>query len=297
MDMPVHKYLAKDLSFRASLVDATEAVRSMQGIQNTYPLATMASGRSMVAALLMASQLKQDHLLSVYFRGDGPLEMVFAEATFEGEVRAFTPQPQVELPLREGRVDVGAGVGRGFLTVVRTTPNQKAPHRGTVEIQTGEIGDDIAYYLQQSHQIPSVVVVGVKVNNYGLVLSAGGILIELMPGASEQVITRLEQKVAKAPSFSESLAAGAKAQDLLKVYLGGLEVEELPHPYPVQYKCRCSKDRLLRSLSLFGANEIEEMLAGGETPDARCEFCGRTYQVEPQDLQNLIAELRRSNYH
>ncbi len=284
------KFIAKDLSFRLAAVDATSVVREMQSLQNTYPLATMAVGRSMVAALLMASHLKEGHEVSLYFRGDGPLQMVFAEATFEGEVRAYTPMPQLELPLRGGNLDVGGSLGRGFLTVVRTLPGVLQPHRGTVEIQTGEIGDDVAFYLQQSHQVPSVVAVGVKVNAYGYVVSAGGVLVELMPGSEEDVIDRLEKAVQSAESVSEALADGMTEA-------GGIEMTEIPYPHKVIYHCRCNVERVERSLQLLGMDEIEQMIKDDEKAEVRCEFCGRLYIRTKEDLEVLLAKLRKEFMH
>ncbi len=291
------KFIAKDLSFRLAAVDATTVVREMQGLQNTYPLATMAVGRSMVAALLMASHLKDGHEISLYFRGDGPLQLVFAEATYEGEVRAYTPMPQLELPLRGGNLDVGGALGRGFLTVVRTLPGPLQPHRGTVEIQTGEIGDDVAFYLQQSHQVPSVVVVGVKVNAYGYVVSAGGVLIELMPGSDETVIGRLEAAVKAAGSVSEALAEGISEADLGRRFADGLEMSEIPYKHKVVYHCRCNVERVERSLQLLGMEEIEQMIKDDEKAEVRCEFCGRLYIRTKEDLEALLARLRKEHMH
>lgn len=291
------KFIAKDLSFRVASVDATAVVREMQGLQNTYPIATMAVGRSMVAALLMAAHQKEKHEVSLYFRGDGPLQLVFAEANHEGEVRGFTPVPQLTMPLVANRVDVGQALGRGFLTVVRTLPGQRQPHRGTVEIRTGEIGDDVAYYLQQSHQVPSVVAVGVKVNPYGYVVSAGGVLIELMPGASEEIITRLEANVAQAGSISEHLEQGMTATDLAHLYAQGMELNPIPYPYQVRYHCRCTLERVQRSLQLLGIDELQQMIDKTENADVRCEFCGRLYIVKPQELRELVEILKKNPLH
>lgn len=291
------KFIAKDLSFRVVAVDATAVVREMQGLQNTYPLATMAVGRSMVAALLMAAQLKDQHEVSLYFRGDGPLETVFAQASFEGEVRGYTPNPQLEMPLQDGRLDVGKAVGKGFLTVVRTLPLQSQSHRGTVEIQTGEIGDDVAFYYQQSHQTPSVVALGVKVNAYGFVVSAGGVLMELMPGATDNLIGQLEKAVQSAGSLSEALEKGATAADLAKLFTAGHELMPIPHPHSARYSCRCSVARVERSLALLGVPEIEDMIQKSENAEVRCEFCGRLYVLSGDALSDLVMRLKKTSMH
>ncbi len=294
----IKRFVASDLTFRAAVADATQVVREMQSIQNTYPLATMAVGRSMVAASLMAAQLKPGDLISLYFRGDGPLEMFFAEASHEGEVRGYTPNPRMEMPKKLG-LSVGLALGRGLLTVVRTTPNQKQAHRASVEIQSGEVGDDVAYYLLQSLQTRSIVSLGVKVNPFGFVQSAGGILIELMPNSPEDLIDSLESnfKSAGRNSLSESLADGATAQDICDAYLKGFNLVDLEHPFPLEYKCRCSNERLANALILLGHLELVKMINDREPARAKCEFCGREYTVGVAELEDLLAKLRAGASH
>jgi len=293
----VHRFVAQDLSFRAAVVNATDVVREMQSIQSTFPVATMAVGRSMVSAALMASQLKQGHQVSLYFRGDGPIEMFFAEANFEGEVRGYVAKPQLELPPQYGPVNLGYAIGKGILTVVRTLPHQKHSQRGSVEIQTGEVGDDVAYYLFQSQQVRSIVSLGVKINAFGYVESAGGILVELMPGAPEDLIKSFESVMKKDRSLSEDLAEGASVYDICDQYLKGFALQELEHPYELAYKCRCSKERLAQALTLLGHLEVEKMIEEKKPAHARCEFCGRQYTLEIQELQDLLDVLRSGPVH
>ena len=293
----IHKYLSKDMSFRVAATVATDVVREMQGIQNTFPLATMAVGRSMVAASLMASQLKDGQQVSLYFRGDGPLEMFFAEATHEGQVRGYTPNPQLEVtPEESGELSLSAAIGKGILTVVHSQPQQKAPQRGTVALQSGEVGEDVAFYLIQSQQVRSIVAVGVKVNSYGLVQGAGGVLIELMPGCPEEVIQTLEDNFLKVGSLSERVMEGSSPDDLIAPYLAGLEVRELSHPYELSYQCRCTRERLARALILLGESEVQEMIQKKESAKARCEFCGRPYEIEVAELSKLLEKMKSSSH-
>jgi molecular chaperone Hsp33 len=275
----ITKYIENKAGVRATVVNATEAVSEMQKIQATYPIATMMVGRSMVAAALMAAQLKEDEVVSLYFRGNGPLEMVFAEANYEGGVRGYTTNPQLELELRDGRLDLTTAIGRGTLSVVRSNSANPTPYRGTVEIQTGEVGDDIAYYLQQSQQIRSVVSLGVKVNAFGKVQAAGGIIIELLPGAPDLVADLISARVNEAGSLSEALAGGAKNKDILDMYLHGFQCEELKHDYYLGYTCRCNSERLKRSLELLPLEDLDEIIAKGQPIQAKCEFCGRQYEL------------------
>lgn len=293
----IHKFVPKDLTFRVAVVNATEVVREMQAIQATYPVSTMAVGRAMVASALMAAQLKEGHMVSLYFRGDGPLEMFFAEASFEGDVRGYSPHPQLEIHPKLGATNVGLAIGQGTLTVVRTLPAMGQPARGTVEIQTGEVGEDVAFYLLQSHQIPSVVALGLKLNTFGYVESAGGIIIELMPGAPEDLIKTLEGNVKQAKSLSESLADGATPQEICDMYVKGIPMIELDHPHALHYRCKCSKERLANALMLLGHLEVEGMIEENQPAEAKCEFCGRKHVLLIKELEEILAKLRAGQMH
>lgn len=291
----VHKFLTSDLTVRAASVVATRVVDEMRSIQNSYPLATVAVGRSMVGALLMASHLKTNQELSLYFQGNGPLGRVFAEANYEGHVRGYCNNPKLQAPIEGGQIQIGPAIGIGLLTVTHHLPTGDEPHRGTVIIRTGEIGDDIAFYLQQSHQIPSVVALGVHLSPYGVVEAAGGVLIELMPGHDEATIAKIEARVRQAPSISKRILEGASAEDLIKDYLGDFELMELDHPYPIQYQCRCSYERVMRSMILLGAEDLDELIKEKKPVDVACEFCGRHYQVLEDDLQKIRQDAYRGS--
>jgi molecular chaperone Hsp33 len=291
----IHKFLTSDLTVRASSVIATQVVDEMRSIQNSYPIATVAVGRTMIGALLMASHLKENQELSLYFQGNGPLGRVFAEATFEGQVRGYSNNPQFKMPIESPQIEVGSAIGIGLLTVTHHLPSGGEPHRGTVIIRTGEIGDDIAYYLDQSHQIPSIVALGVHLNPYGLVEAAGGVLIELMPGHTDETVAKLEKRVRAAPSISKRILEGATEADLIRDYLGDFELIELEHPHPVSFQCRCSYERVLRSVHLLDMKEVEEMIAENNPIEGTCEFCGRTYSVEEEDLQKIRQNLYKGS--
>jgi molecular chaperone Hsp33 len=287
----VHKFLNEELTVRAAGVIATPVIEEMRSIQHSYPVATVATGRAMVGAILMASQLKENQGLSLYFRGNGPLGTIFAEASYEGKARGYSGQPQLQLPLEGEQINVGAAIGIGLLTVTHFLPAQGAPHRGTVIIRTGEIGDDIAFYLQQSFQIPSVVALGVHVDRYGRVEAAGGVLIELMPGATEQTIAELERRVRGAPSISKRILEGASTEDLVRDYLGDAKLLPLEHDHSVQYQCRCSAERAKRSIALLGLGEVESMIAEKKPLEVVCEFCGRKYVIAEVELSEMRREL------
>jgi molecular chaperone Hsp33 len=291
----VHKFLSEDLMIRVAAVTATNVIEEMRALQNTYPIATVAVGRALVGSILMASHLKQGQELSLYFRGNGPLGTVFAEASFEGQVRGYASNPQFQAPDQGDGIRVGPAIGIGLMTVTHHLPYDVNPHRGTVIIRTGEIGDDIAFYLQQSHQIPSIVSLGVHVDSYGRVRAAGGVLIELMPGHSEEIITKLEGFAQKAPSISKRILEGAGAADLVQDYLTGIPLMELEHNYSLKYQCRCSQERVKRSIALLGLTEVDQMLSENKPVEAACEFCGRRYVISLDELKELRQALYRQS--
>ena len=269
----------------------------MQAVLKTYPLATVALGRSLVGCLLMASHQKEGHTVGLYFRGNGPLGVVFAEASYDGAARAHTSQPQLELPLKNGLLDVGGAIGIGLLDVVRIGSDSQKPHSGTVMIKTGEIGDDIAYYLQQSQQIPSAVVLGVEVDEYGKVKGAGGLLVELFPGAPDNVITGIEANLKSAGSVSKMISGGASPETLAACFLKGFALEEFKHESRVRYECRCNIDRVKNALVLLGPEEIHDMIQSKKGIDAKCDFCGRRYAVSLDELKALKSQSVRRSFH
>lgn len=290
----VQKFLTEDLTIRAAGVIATSVIEQMRSLQNTYPIATVAVGRAVIGSLLMASHLKQGQELSLYFQGNGPLGTVFAEATFEGLARGYAANPQYLTPV-EGELRVGPAIGIGLLTVTHHLPIGGLPHRGTVIIRTGEIGDDIAFYLDQSHQIPSIVSLGVHVDRYGRVQAAGGVLIECMPGHTEEAIEKLEQRARQGISISKRIMEGATAEDLVKDLLGDFPLMRLEHDFPIKYQCRCTAERVKRSVALLGLEEVDKLLTENKPVEVTCEFCGRLFSVSQEELRELRNALYRTS--
>ena len=280
---------------RASALVGTHVVREMRQILDTAPLATMALGRSLVGCALMASHLKEGHTVGAYFRGNGPLGTLYTEASFEGAVRAYTSFPHAELPLVNGKLDLRTGIGLGVLEVVRGSPFQKQLHTGSVEIVTGEVGDDFAHYLSQSHQIPSVVALALNLDRSGEVVAAGGVLIELMPGHSDDDISRLEKNLKDARPLSEMLSQGRDVREIAASYLAGFKMSEMTHNFPVKYECKCSDERVRRSLILLGHAEIDRLIQDGQQTEVRCDFCGRKYVVSLEALREIRQESYRKS--
>lgn len=289
----IEKFIHVDGMIRASAIIATDVVEEMRNVLNSYELATIALGRSMVGALLMASHLKKGENVGVYFRGNGPLGAIFAEGDHSGAARAYTPFPQAELPLKNNKPDIGGGIGVGIMEVVRGSSYSDAINRGAVEIKTGQVGDDIAYYLFQSHQIPSIVALSVELNPDGSVKAAGGVLIELMPGATEDIIKTIEARVEEnakkqTKSLGEMIASGSKPQEMVELFLGDFKIVQIAHSAEIKYQCRCSLDRVKRALMLLGHEELDSLINdANNSQEVNCDFCGRKYTLTIDEIQEV----------
>ncbi|MBC86701.1 MAG: hypothetical protein CL677_05930 [Bdellovibrionaceae bacterium] len=285
------KFMSPKGGFRACFVDATAAVEKMQSLQNSYPLASMAVGRAMIGAGLMAIMLDDEEgRLSVHFQGDGPLGTVFAESNHQGHLRGFCTHPQLQMPYVSGKpLNVSKAIGNGTLAVVRTSKKFAEPQQGMVQIQSGEVAQDLAFFLTASFQIPSALVLGVSVNEYGKVTGAGGIHIEMLPDAEEDSIAQIEKNIKNAPSISEYLESGGDVQQLLNIFFDGFpDIKELEMEAEAEFRCQCNRQRFETSLQLFPLDELKEMQTSGETIDAQCEFCGKRYKIQPEAIGRVI---------
>lgn len=298
MKEKVHRFVSNDFTIRIAAVNSTAVVAEMQKLQQTYPLPTVAVGRAMTGALLLASHLKEGQQVGLYFKGDGPLTAVYAEAGFEGKVRGYSPVPAFEPANYNEGLKLSTHMGKGLLTVTRHLPFQKQPHNGTVELVSGEIGDDIAHYLSQSHQIRSLVSLGVYLDTYGQVRAAGGLILEVMPGVEEAVVDQIQKN---AESFKENISKmlldGAQAVDLVKPYMKGIPFTELEHEHDVEYFCPCTKERVVRALETLGVEELEDMILKNESAEVVCQMCGRPYEVPVAELVELKDQLHKSSLH
>lgn len=292
----VNRFVSKDFTIRIAAVDSTQVVREMQAIQNTFPIATVAVGRAMTGAILMASHLKQDQQVGVLFRGNGALKSVYAEASYEGEVRGYTPYPNYEPPSYDKGLSLREAIGHGTLTVARHLPFQKQPHNGTVQLVSGEVGEDIAHYLEQSHQIRSLVNLGIYLDTYGKVVAAGGVIVEVMPGADERLVGIIEANSGyHNPNISNLLKEGKTPKDIVELYMDGLDFLQLDHDYEVKYACPCTKDRVMRALETLGMAELQDMIDKEEKTEITCQMCGRPYQVSVDDIKDLKDQVYKNS--
>lgn len=294
----VHRFVSNDFTIRVAAVDATAVVAEMQGILKSYPLATIGVGRAMVGALLMASQLKDKQEVGILLKGNGPLGSLYAQASYEGQVRGYCPNPQYQAPTEEDTLNLRKAIGFGQLTVSRQQPFQRQPFYGTVEMASGEVGDDIAHYLHQSHQIRSLVNLGVYLDRNGQVKAAGGILLEVMPGVEEDLVEKIEENALKVKgNISEAILNGKSLSELVAPYLEGIPYTQIPHDHNVEYFCPCTQDRVKRALGTLGMGDLQEMIDEKTPTEVSCQMCGRTYQVTVEELQELKDLLHRNSMH
>ena len=258
-------------------------------------VATAARGRTMSAGLLLASNMKREgSRVNIRVKGKGPLGGILIDAGLDGTVRGYVDNPGVELPPNErGKLDVGGAVGHdGYLYVVRDV-GYGYPYSSTVELVSGEIGDDIAHYLVTSEQTPSALVVGVFVGAEG-VTAAGGILIQVLPKAArdEALVQTLESRVAKLSGFTPLLQADKTLPEILEQLLGDMDLVILPEVQLVRFHCGCSFDRVLGALKMLGEAELQDMIEKDNGAEATCHFCGEVYQASSNQLAQLIEDLR-----
>jgi molecular chaperone Hsp33 len=290
----VRRFLEAHAGFRVSFVEIRGPMEELRQIQGLLPAAAILLGRATVGTALLAAHLDDDEVISLYFRGDGPIEFVFSECTRRGTLRGFTPKPDV-LPMKDGELDLTAALGKGTLTVVRTHPRLPAPQRGTIELQTGSIGEDLAHYLHQSEQRKALVNLAVKLDQSGAFLVAGGVLVDLLPNATEAVAAQLEENWRRSPSVSDMFEAGFPAEQLLTPLLRGFSPIEIDKPTGLEFFCPCNKDRLIRSMRMFSQQELSDIVDKKETTTARCEFCGRGYQLDWQTVKDIRDKRHRSD--
>lgn len=259
-----------------------EAIRR----HDCYPVAAAALGRTMTGALLLAANLKNKEALTVNIRGDGPLKNITADAVPEGFVRGYVANPHVELPLNDkGKLDVGGGVGQGLVTVTRFT-GLREPMRGSSEIVTGEIAEDLTNYLYVSEQTPSSIGLGVLVDTDFSAKAAGGFIIQPMPDADEETISRLEENLQKLRPVTTMIDEGKDAREIILEIMNGFEMEFLTTT-DLAFKCQCSKERLEDVLLNLNHDDMESLIADGQA-EVCCHFCGEKYHFSREELQHLL---------
>ena len=275
--------------FRVFAAVTTELVEEARRRHDTWPVASAALGRTLTAGLLLGANLKGDDLLTLRIFGEGPLGAIIVTASAQGEVKGYVQEPHVDLaPEVEGKLPVGAAVGKGFLYVTKDL-GLKEPFTGSIELVSGEIGEDVAQYLLTSEQNPSAVALGVLVAPDARVAASGGLIIQFFPGAEEGILTRLERSLGELPPVSSLVNRGLTPEEIVSKAVGGLPVQYLEKS-PVGFKCTCSRDRIGGILMAMGKTEIEKILEEQGEAEVRCHFCGDFYTFNASDLIAILTD-------
>lgn len=255
-----------------------------------YPLAAAALGRTMTGALLLAANLKTEECITLKIQGDGPLGKIVADANADGFVRGYVDYPQVNLPLKNDKLDVGAGVGQGTISVTRFT-GLKQPFTGSAELITGEIAEDITQYLMVSEQTPSSVGLGVLVSPELDVLAAGGFFIQALPNIEPESIDKLEMNLKNIDPVSKMIKDGMNAKDIIHTVFKGMEVT-FHTEVELQFACQCSEEKIEEVLTSLGESELKSLIEEGKA-EITCHFCGEKYDFSKDDLEKILLKMKK----
>lgn len=282
--------IAANGTVRAFAVDTTETVAHAAKIHNTYPVVTAALGRLLSAGAMMGSMMKgEDDIITLTIKGDGPIGSITVTADSHGNVKGFPGNSAVDIPSKyPGKLDVGGAIGAGTLTVVMDL-GLAEPYNGMVELQTGEIGDDLAYYFTVSEQTPSAVGLGVMVDTDCSVRHSGGFIIQMMPDVLDETIEKVEANLAKISSVTDMMEQSMTPEDILKTLLGDLDLR-ITDRSPVQFYCNCNKDRVSASLATIRTKDLQEIIDDGEDIEVKCYFCNTAYNFTVDELKSIISE-------
>ena len=284
--------MTRDGYVKAVAVDTKDIVERARQIHKTLPTATAALGRLLSAASMMGNMQKvEDGSITLQVKGGGPLGTVLAVSDAEGNVRGYVQHPQISLMEKyRGKLDVGGAVGTdGMLTVIRDL-RMKEPYVGSVPLVSGEIAEDITEYFVQSEQTLTACALGVLVDTDQSVRAAGGYLIQLLPGAPDEVVDVIEAGIQNAGAVTSVLDKGLTARGMLELVMEGLELEIL-ETSPVEYRCYCDRDRVTATLISLGKKELQEIVDEGETIHIECQFCDTIYAFKPDEINEILKEL------
>lgn len=288
-------YLVKALAYegfvRAYAVNATETIAEAQRRHDTWNTSSAALGRTMIGALMLGATLKGEDKMTVKIEGNGPAGAIVVDSNGKGEVKGYIKNPHISLPLNEvGKIDVRGAVGtEGMFTIIKDL-GLKEPFSGQTPIVSGEIGEDFTYYLAVSEQIPSAVGVSVLVDTDDSIKTAGGFMIQIMPGASDEIIDQIEARLKETARISTLLDEGQTPEEILQKLLATDDVEFL-ETMSVQFKCDCSKEKFASAIITLGAEQIQELIDQDHGAEAVCAFCNNKYEYSEADLYELKHEI------
>jgi len=291
----MNDYLVRVITEEKNIVGlacvTTNLVDDARRRHGTCPTATAALGRALTGGELMGALLDPDQRVALKFTGNGPLRKIIVEAEGDGTVRGYVEVPRVDLPPRNGKLDVGGAIGReGYLTVTKDL-RLKEPYNGIVKLYTGEIASDIAFYLAESEQIPSAVGLGVYVETDGSVSVSGGFLVQSLPPADEALIDALAERIQDMPPVTRQLMDGMTPEDILAGIFAGIPYRTI-ETRRLSFRCSCSVARIEQALITLGRSQVEEVIRDQEVFDISCHFCNRNYVFRREHLLRLIREMQ-----
>jgi len=290
----MNDYLIRIISEKANVIGlaciTSALVEEAARLHQTSPTASAALGRALTGGLLLGCMIKEGQRVGLKFEGNGPLKKIVVEADSKGCVRGLVENPSADAPPRKGKLDVSGIVGReGFLTVLKDI-GLKEPYQGIVKLRTGEIAEDIAFYLSESEQIPSAVGLGVFVEPDGKISAAGGFMIQSLPPSEGPVLDQLEENIGKMPSVTEMIRRGNLPEDMLAGIFAGIDYRVI-EKRGLSYCCTCNRDRIERILISLGCDELNKLKSEREEIQVTCEFCRTTYSFNRGEIQNLLDEM------
>lgn len=287
-DYIVRASLAND-SVRAFAISSTHLVAEARERHRTLPVVTAALGRLLSAGAIMGSMMKGDKdIVTISLKGDGPAGYITVTADSHGHVKGFPGKPNVDIPRKyAGKLDVGTAVGRGLLTVSYDL-GLKEPYSGQVEIQTGEVAEDLAYYFTVSEQLPSAVGLGVMVDTDSSVKHAGGFIVQLLPDAPEDVIELLEKKLANLEPVTTMMEQGMTPEEMLLHIFEGVDIE-FTERHDVKFYCDCSKEKVKRALAAISDKDLQDIVNDDEDIEVKCFFCNTAYKFSIADIKDILS--------
>lgn len=279
-------------SIRAFAATTRDLVQYAREIHHTSPVASAALGRMLTAGAMMGSMLKgEKDLITLQIRGEGPLQGIVVTGDSHAQVKGYVFNPNVEVPdLYPGKLNVSAAIGVGSLSVIKDI-GMREPYIGRIDLVTGEIAEDLTYYFAQSEQTPSAVALGVLVDTDTSIRSAGGFIIQLLPDATEEMIEKLEQKLATIPYVSDLLDMGETPEGILQMILGDMDLKILD-TVPTAFYCNCARERVEKALISIGKEELEKIIREDKKATLHCHFCGKEYDFTEAELTRLLEEAK-----
>lgn len=279
-------------SIRAFAATTRDLVQKARELHHTSPVASAALGRMLTAAAMMGSMMKEDKdLVTLQIRGLGPLQGIVVSGDCRGQVKGYVFNPNVEIPGKyPGKLDVGGAVGEGYLSVIKDV-GMREPYAGRIQLVSGEIAEDLTYYFAQSEQTPSAVGLGVLVETDTSIRRAGGFIIQLLPDAEEEMVSRLEERLGTTPYVTDLLDGGKTPEEILELLLGDMGLR-ITDTLPAAFVCNCDRQRVEKALISIGRAELEKIIEEDGKANLHCHFCGKEYAFTKEELLRLLEEAK-----